>query len=660
MNQITEEKEWVFGLDIGTRNVVGVLGYEEEKKLHIAYTALIEHKTRAMLDGQIHDIDKVTEVVRKLKSELESTSKLDLKDVAIAAAGRVLKTKVAEAVIQFKEDKTIMKSHVHTLGLQGVETAKQMLFDENSSTLDYYCVAHSTIKYYLDDYEIENLLGHKGKELRAIIIATFLPRQVIDSLYSAVEGAGLSVSHLTLEPISAINVSIPKEIRMLNLALVDVGAGTSDIAITKDGSITAYGMLPFAGDEFSEKLVEEYLIDFDTAEMIKKRLSLDEKIEFIDILGLKQSISVKDILSKLEETLDKITTDIANKITELNGGIPPKAVFCVGGGSQFPLLLEKLAKRLEISNERVIIKDVSSTSEENLHYDIDIKGPEYITPVGICLTSWMNSRISFINVRINGVKTKLLNSKMLTVMDAAIKGNFNSNNFILKNGQDLEFTYNNKLIKIQGELGEAAKIVINDKNGDLMSTIYNDDEIILSPAYNGKDASLIVGELTKDMKDKKIFFGGKIINITVVVNVNGEKTSENYQVRNGDFITTNTIDSLSDVLEYLQIKHNNFDFYINGSISQLKTLVNDNDRIELVLKQDSQEKANENEDFIVYVNKKPIKLLGKESYIFVDIFNFIDFNSNEGKGNINLKLNGTKAAYTDGLKPQDKIEIYWQ
>jgi hypothetical protein len=74
---------------------------------------------------------------------------------------------------------------------------------------------------------------------------------VVDGLYSAVEKVGLSVSNMTLEPIAAINVAIPINFRMLNIALVDVGAGTSDLCITRDGSIAAYGMIPYAGDELT-------------------------------------------------------------------------------------------------------------------------------------------------------------------------------------------------------------------------------------------------------------------------------------------------------------------------------------------------------------------------------------------------------------------------
>ena len=70
---------------------------------------------------------------------------------------------------------------------------------------------------------------------------------VIESLYSVISKAGLKLVILLLEPIAAINVAIKEELRLLNLALIDIGAGTSDIAITKDGKIMAYAMTPKQG-----------------------------------------------------------------------------------------------------------------------------------------------------------------------------------------------------------------------------------------------------------------------------------------------------------------------------------------------------------------------------------------------------------------------------
>ena len=97
-----------------------------------------------------------------------------------------------------------------------------------------------------------NLEGHKARTIGEDLIATFLPEDVVDGLYKAVELAGLSVANMTLEPIAAIQVAIPERFRMLNIALIDVGAGTSDSSITNDGCIIAYGMIPVAGDALTE------------------------------------------------------------------------------------------------------------------------------------------------------------------------------------------------------------------------------------------------------------------------------------------------------------------------------------------------------------------------------------------------------------------------
>ena len=146
-----------------------------------------------------------------------------------------------------------------------------MFLDENSESDErnqYYCVGYSVINYYLNGYMISKLTGHKGKTAGAEILATFLPLTVVDSLYSVVNRTGLEVSSLTLEPIAAINVAIAPDLRLLNLALVDIGAGTSDIALTKEGSVFAYAMAPIAGDEITERISQQYLVDFATAEKI--------------------------------------------------------------------------------------------------------------------------------------------------------------------------------------------------------------------------------------------------------------------------------------------------------------------------------------------------------------------------------------------------------
>lgn len=170
----------------------------------------------------------------------------------------------------------------------------------------------------------------------------------MDGLYMAVGFAGLTVANMTLEPIAAIDVAIPENFRMLNIALVDVGAGTSDISLTRDGSIIAYGMIPFAGDELTELIVQHYLVDFKMAEHIKLASAVDGEIEFEDIMSLKHTIKAEEVWKLTEPLVDKMTTDIAEKIKELNGDQSVSATFIVGGGGKVHGFDEMLAKKLEL------------------------------------------------------------------------------------------------------------------------------------------------------------------------------------------------------------------------------------------------------------------------------------------------------------------------
>src|SRR5690606_8916426 len=133
----------------------------------------------------------------------------------------------------------------------------------------YYCVGYTVVNYYLDGNFMENLEGHKGNKIGVDVLATFLPYTVVDSLYTVMNRVGLEVVNLTLEPIAAINVAVKKSLRLLNIALVDIGAGTSDIAISRDGTIVAYAMASVAGDEITENIAKTYLLDFDAAEKLK-------------------------------------------------------------------------------------------------------------------------------------------------------------------------------------------------------------------------------------------------------------------------------------------------------------------------------------------------------------------------------------------------------
>jgi len=161
---------------------------------------------------------------------------------------------------------------------------------------------------------------------------------------------------MTLEPIAAIQVAIPERFRMLNIALIDVGAGTSDISITNDGCIIAYGMIPIAGDALTEVIARHCLVDFATAEKIKRQAGEAEEITYEDIMFLPQKIKSKEVLSVTAPVVEDMARQVADKIKELNGGKSVSAVFVVGGGGKLPGYTEAVARDLDIVPERVALR----------------------------------------------------------------------------------------------------------------------------------------------------------------------------------------------------------------------------------------------------------------------------------------------------------------
>ena len=522
IDEIKYPKHFVFGLDIGTRSIVGTVGYKEnEKKFKVVAQVVKEHETRAMLDGQIHDIHQVAATITEVKEKLEEQIDRKLEDVCIAAAGRVLRTITVKVENELENETVIDLEHIHALELAAVEKAYNELKDsEENEMFQFYCVGYTVVHYYLNDYAISNLEDHKAKKIGAEVLATFLPNEVIEGLYTAVEKAGLHVVNLTLEPIAAINVAIPVNYRLLNIALVDVGAGTSDISITKDGSIVAYGMIPFAGDEFTEELAKRYLVDFKTAEEIKAACFHKKTVTFKDIMGLSQKRSTDEVIKGLENTIDKITKSVADKIIELNGEKSVSAVFIVGGGGKIPNFDKFLAKHLKLPEERVALRGEEVLQDvEFLQKEIK-KDSLLVTPIGICLNFYEKNN-NFIFVRINGEQVKLYDNNKLTILDAAVQVGFPNMSLFPRRGKGMNYVVNGEKKFARGEMGEAAMVRLNGKEVGLSTAIAPDDIIEIRESTIGENAKVEIRQLPEYKKVIRFVINGKEIFCPTIVEVNG-------------------------------------------------------------------------------------------------------------------------------------------
>ena len=572
-----EELQYVFGLDIGTRNVVGTVGYKKDKEFVVVAQYAMEHETRAMLDGQIHDIGRVGRTISIIKEKLEDQIGEELTEVCIAAAGRVLKTVTTFVEYEFPEETVVTGEHIHTLDLLGVDKAAQELKDANDTKYKFYCVGYSVMRYYINDEVFSNLESHKADKISEKIIVTFLPEDVVDGLYMAVGFAGLTVANMTLEPIAAIDVAIPENFRMLNIALVDVGAGTSDISLTRDGSIIAYGMIPFAGDELTEMLVQHYLVDFRMAEHIKLSAAVDDEIEFEDIMSLKHTIKAEEVWELTEPLVDKMTTDVAEKIKELNGDQSVSATFIVGGGGKIHGFDEMLAKKLELPQERVALRGEEVLKEVKFLQEDIVKDPLLVTPIGICL-NYYEQKNNFIMVRFNGERLKLYDNNKLTIVDAAIQAGFPNDQLFPKRGREINFTVNGRPRIVRGDAGEAAIIRMNDRPASINTPIEPNCEITIEPSTAGREAHYVVGQL-EEYRSSTITFevNGKLITCPRYVEVNGILEPPTYEIKENDAIVTRSFYTVGQLAEFMDVELDmDADILVNNRVEDLQALVYEN------------------------------------------------------------------------------------
>ncbi len=678
-------EQLVFGLDIGTRSIVGTVGYKQTlNDFTVVAQEVKMHETRAMMDGQIHDISKVAETIEQVKRSLERQVGRKLNEVCIAAAGRVLKTVTTEAETEFLQETTVTAEMIRALELVGVENAYQRIKEETrGGGINYYCVAYTVIHYYLNGFQISNLEDHKANKIGAKVLATFLPDEVIDGLYTAVEKAGLKVANLTLEPIAAIQVAIPEKFRLLNIALVDVGAGTSDISITKDGSIVAYGMIPMAGDALTEVLAGAHLVDFATAEEIKLAAGTKKKtIAYKDIMGLPQKTTPAKVREELLPVMERMAKLVAEQILELNGGKPVSAVFIVGGGGKFPDYTECLAKHLGLPKERVALRGEEVLSFVRFLQEDIKKDPILVTPIGICL-NYYEKKNNFIFVTVNGESVKLYDNNKLTVIDAAMQLGFPNEYLFPRRGKELNFTLNGNKRMVRGEAGEAAAILVNSRPGAANTQIQANDEITIQESTVGKAAEYEVRQLPEYRSAISFIVNGKQVVCPKFILANGHMVSGYYSIKEGDELSILGYYTLGQLLEFMDIPYTE-NILVNHMAAGKDEKVYENFMVECPLLNEaedlediiagqsmpkaetekelpSEENKTKGRELMVIVNHTPVVLRGKETYCFVDVLDFYPFDSSKAHGaEVVMTRNGEKAAFTDKLEAGDELELYWK
>ncbi|MFP4460620.1 MAG: cell division FtsA domain-containing protein [Thermotogota bacterium] len=692
----------IYALDIGTRTVIGVLAEKFESNITIYDTIVKEHEERAMLDGAIHDVNKVTKIVQEITKELKEKNDITIEKASVALAGRFLKTSIGESWMDVANEHAISKDTVRILEMEAINKSIESLETDGK---EMYCVGYSVLYYSLDDEWIKNLEGQRGRKISVKVISAFLPAYIVNAMMNVLELSELTPEHITLEPIAAMNLVVPPDLRKLNIVLVDVGAGTSDIAISREGTVIAYGMVPMAGDEITERLCEEFLIDFNTGERVKRTLSDgdQEEIEVKDILDTPINITKEMFYDVIKSTVEEITSKISEEVLNLNGK-PPVAVMVVGGGARVPFFTELLGQKLDLPKNRVALKSI-----ENMQNVQDrtksLVGSEFITPVSIANSVNTNTGSVFVRVMVNEKPVDLMGmDSKNTVMQALLQLGYKVDEIIGKPGPAITFDFNGEMRILKGLPGRSAEITINSEKSGIHTRLQHGDIVGFKPGKVGKSPESFISEILKPIS---VTINGKRYELLPQATVNGEIHSNDVQIKDGDKISTLNYCTVADMLEKLTKKRVEFiNIVLNGKTHSLKVkeleIYRGSRKLELsdqIISGDSikiEEKSLtptvnrltqslEKKHCKVLVNTKEMEIpittfritvdgvkaepdsvlyngavvdieFNEEIPKVIDLFGLMDIDSNSLKS-FNITVNQKKAAFMDILNEGDQVEI---
>jgi cell division protein FtsA len=705
-------------LDIGTRKVVGLLTVPGPHGLIIKAAERLEHQTRSMLDGQIHDVAAVAEVVQRIVTKLQAKAGVPLTEAAVAAAGRALRTFKGTAIRTRSGLKEISLEEVFALEMEAVQSAQSELagaLAEAHSPHEYHYVGHSLMGARLDGLPLTSLAGQRGQVAELDVIATFLPRGVVDSLQAVLARCGLEMTGLTLEPIAALGVAVPQTMRHLNLVLIDIGAGTSDIAITQKGTVIAYDMVPTAGDEITEALSEVYLLDFPTGEAVKRQIGQKESIRFTDILGQTITASSEELSNALRPAVDRLVDGLAERILGLNGG-PPQAVLLVGGGSLSPGLPAALAERLGLPPARVAVRGREAIQSIKGAQKL-LAGPDAITPIGIAVAARERSTLGFTLVWVGEEAVRLFRPTKLTVADALLAAGISIRQLHGPIGKGLTVTVNGALRIVRGTFGRPGEVRRGGEPVDLSSTIEHRDRLELIPGAPGQDAEASVGELAGPGAEQTLWVNGVAHPLPLYHVVGGLLAPADQPVQDNDVIETRAPATLGEALGLLgyqelrteslypirvggaeqTLRRPRWILTLNGTLAEPTAPIRDGDRVTLeparaplitevaasLMAGGGMVRVRCNGRLLELSAGEPvlcrngapaapgdriepydeIKLTtGDNAPIFIHLMERIGFNPNppQGKNVLVMRVNGQPAEFTTTLQDGDEADLYWE
>ncbi|MCH1613290.1 MAG: cell division protein FtsA [Flavobacteriales bacterium] len=400
--------EIIVGLDIGTTKIACLVGRKTDHG-KIEILGIGKAPSLGVTRGVVSNIEKTVQSIRAAVDEAESKSGIEIKVVNVGIAGQHIKSLQHRGMITRDSiEEEISQKDVDEL----IEDMYKLVMMPGEE------IIHVLPQEYIVDRQpgIKDPIGMSGVQLEANFHIITGQMAAAKNIFKCVSKAGLEVAELVLEPLASSSAVISNEEKEAGVALVDIGGGTTDIAIFHDGIIRHTAVIPFGGNVITEDIKEGCTIMHRQAELLKTKFGAavtqtNQENEVVCIPGLRgrepKEISVMNLANiinaRMSEILEHIYYEIKNSGFEkkLIGGI-----VVTGGGSQ----LKHMNQLIEFTtgmDSRVGYPNEHLSSNTN----INVTSPLFATGVGLVAKGFekfelLKSRNEKINTRMHSQKNK--------------------------------------------------------------------------------------------------------------------------------------------------------------------------------------------------------------------------------------------------------------
>ena len=340
-NKIKADPNYLLALDIGTEFVKVIIAKKGRSSLTIAGIGKAQQGSANMFSGAIADIPGVVKTCEKALSQAEEMAGLMAKEVVVGIAGELVKGNTitvkyrrSDAAKPINEEE--MTKIIKRVQKRAGEIARQEIaLETNNPDVEVSLINSALVSLHIDGYKISNPIGFKGKDVSVQIYTAFAPLVHISAIEKVCDELQLDLVAVAVEPFAVCRACLGEDVDSNFTAIVmDIGGGTTDIAVVDDGGVEGTKMFSIGGRSFTHQIATQLGIDFADAEKLKL-LSDDARMK-------------PEIRNKLDQA---ITRNLAVWLSGVQLAIeefshvktlPSKILLC-GGGASLSQIPESLA-----------------------------------------------------------------------------------------------------------------------------------------------------------------------------------------------------------------------------------------------------------------------------------------------------------------------------